>query len=65
MGEDDHYPALKGRKSGLIDQHVDQTRRELWRAYQQGRLSEEEFASTLDRLECVSPSTPTLDRYRV
>ena len=51
----DHYPALKGRRSAIIDQHVDQARRVLWRAYQRGSLSEDEFASTLDRLECESP----------
>ena len=50
---DRYYPAVKGRRSAVIDQRVDQARRLLWRAYQAGRLSEEEFASTLDRLEFV------------
>jgi hypothetical protein len=63
MGEDYQYPVLKLRKSGLIDQRADHARRELWRAYQQGRLSEEEFASTLDRLDMGrSASAPSTDR---
>jgi len=63
MREDDQYPVLKLRKSGLIDQRVDHARRELWRAYQQGRLSEEEFASTLDRLDMGrSAPAPSTDR---
>jgi hypothetical protein len=48
---DENYPALNRRRSGRIDEHVDRARRELWRAYQAGRLSEDEFATTLDRLD--------------
>jgi hypothetical protein len=48
----DQFPALQGRRTQLVDIHkVDEVRRVLWRAFQRGRLSEEEFASTLDRLE--------------
>ncbi|MDQ6672382.1 MAG: hypothetical protein M3069_16835 [Chloroflexota bacterium] len=48
----EQFPVLKGGRSRSIDdQKVDEARRVLWRAFQQGGLSEEEFASTLDRLE--------------
>jgi hypothetical protein len=37
-------------------------RRVLWRAFQHGALSEDEFASTLERLElATSVLEPTLD----
>ena len=54
MGEgmNDQFPVLQGRRHQVIDdQKVDQVRRVLWRAFQRGGLSEEEFASTLERLE--------------
>ena len=53
MGDrgDEQFPALRGRRQQSIDDNVDQARRELWRAFQHGSLSEEELASTLDRLE--------------
>jgi hypothetical protein len=48
----DQFPVLKGGRNRFIDnQKVDEVRRILWRAFQHGALSEEEFASTLDRLE--------------
>jgi hypothetical protein len=48
----DQFPVLKGGRSRSIDvQKVDEVRRVLWRAFQDGTLSEEEFASTLERLE--------------
>jgi len=48
----DQFPVLKGgRTRSIDDQKVDAVRRALWRAFQHGALSEEEFASTLDRLE--------------
>lgn len=48
----DQFPVLKGGRSRLLDaQKFDQVRRVLWRAYQHRALSEEEFGSTLDRLE--------------
>jgi hypothetical protein len=48
----DQFPVLKSGRSRLIDnQKVDEVRRVLWRAFQHGALSENEFASTLDRLE--------------
>ena len=48
----DKFPVLQTRKNRLIDtQRGDEVRRVLWRAFQHGALSEEEFASTLDRLE--------------
>ena len=53
MGErmTDQFPVLQGHRSRLIDyQKVDEVRRVLWRAFQDGTLSEEEFASTLERL---------------
>ena len=52
MEIDERYPALRGRTSAHVDEHGDRVRRELWRAYQAGKLSEDEFASTLDRLDC-------------
>jgi hypothetical protein len=45
-----HYPSLQRRRSGLINERVDEARRELWRAYQHGSLTAEELASTLERL---------------
>ena len=48
----DQFPVLKGGRRRLINaQKVDEVRRVLWRAFQHGALSEDEFASTLDRLE--------------
>jgi hypothetical protein len=48
----DQFPVLQGRRHQLVDIHrIDEVRRVLWRAFQHGDLSEEEFASTLDRLE--------------
>jgi len=48
----DQFPVLKGRRNrSLDDQKVDAVRRILWDAFQHGGLSEEEFASTLERLE--------------
>ena len=55
---DDHYPALKARRSGLIDQRVDEARRVLWRAYQHGSLSEDELASTLERIDSGDAAIP-------
>jgi len=52
----DLFPAMQRRKPRLLDPQLDQTRRELWRAYQRGTLSEEELASTLDRLESTMPT---------
>jgi hypothetical protein len=59
----DQFPVLKAGRSRLIDdQKVDKVRRDLWRAFQNGALSEEEFASTLDRLEFTTTVLePTLD----
>jgi hypothetical protein len=58
----DQFPVLKGGRSRLIDnQKVDEVRRVLWRAFQHGALSEEEFANTLERLEFASAvPEPTL-----
>jgi hypothetical protein len=36
---------------------VDQARRELWRAFQRGALSEDELASRLDRLDGMRTTT--------
>jgi hypothetical protein len=48
----DQFPVLKGGRRRLINaQKVDEVRRVLWRAFQYGTLSEEEFARTLERLE--------------
>jgi hypothetical protein len=46
----DLFPAMQHRKQVPLDPQVDMARRELWRAFQRGTLSEEELASTLDRL---------------
>ena len=43
---DDRFPAVQSRRSRPINE----ARRVLWRAFQHGGLSEEEFASTVDRL---------------
>lgn len=49
-------PALRSRRQRPLDPRVDRVRRELWRAFQRGALSEEELASTLERLE-FNPSS--------
>jgi hypothetical protein len=48
---DDRYPALRARQNGSTTQEVDRARRLLWRAFQRGELSAEEFARTLQQLE--------------
>ena len=46
------FPVLRGRRSRLLnDQKLDEVRRFLWRAFQHRSLTEEELASTLERLE--------------
>jgi hypothetical protein len=55
-GTEDVFPALKGRRERSIDPKTAAVRRELWRAFQRGGLSEAELASTLDRLEFASTS---------
>ena len=59
----DRFPVLQGRRSRLLtDQKLDELRRLLWRAFQRGSLTEEELASTLERLEfAVSLQKPTLE----
>lgn len=48
----DQFPVLNGgRRRSINTQKVDEVRRVLWRAFRDGTLSEEEFASTLERLE--------------
>jgi len=47
----DTFPVLQQRRDRPIDIRVDIARRELWRAFQRGALSEDELGSTLDRLE--------------
>jgi hypothetical protein len=56
----DQFPALQRRRHSSIDRHVDEARRVLWRAFQRGALSEDEFASTLERLEFIDPATDAL-----
>ncbi len=48
---DDVFPVLQSRTRRRFTPQIDSVRRELWRAFQRGGLSEEEFVSTLDRLE--------------
>ena len=50
------YPALRPRRRRPLDPHIDLARRELWRAFQRGALTEEELATTLERLEFTPPS---------
>ena len=45
------FPVLQRRKRGAFDARVDIARRELWRAFQRGALTESELARTLDRLD--------------
>jgi len=54
----DMFPALQHRQQRPFDHRVDLARRALWRAYQRGALSEEELASTLDRLEDPLTASP-------
>lgn len=53
MGErtGDQFPVLQSRRNRSKDQKADEERRVLWRAFRHGSLSEEEFASILERLE--------------
>jgi hypothetical protein len=51
QGPVDHLPALRSRRAQSINGPLDQARRLLWRAFQHGELSEDEFARTLERLE--------------
>ena len=62
----DQFPVLKGGRRRLINAHnVDEARRVLWRAFQHGTLSEDEFASTLDRLEfATSVAEPLRGQHR-
>ena len=61
---ENRFPALRSRRKP-IDSAVDKARRVLWRAFQQGTLTEEEFASTLDRLGFRGGEVdPWLDRNR-
>jgi hypothetical protein len=61
---EDRFPALLSRRRP-IDAAVDRARRVLWRAYQRGTLNEEEFASTLERLEFGSQvENPSSDQGR-
>ena len=53
MESDKRWIARNARTSGRIDIY-DGARRELWRAYQTGMLSDDEFASLMDRLDWVS-----------
>jgi hypothetical protein len=59
----DQFPALRTRRNRSIDyQKADKVRRVRWRAFQHGALSEDEFASTLERLEfATSVLEPALD----
>ena len=50
----DTFPAMQHRRRAM-DQKTDNVRRELWRAYERGALSEEEFAISLDRLAAADP----------
>ena len=59
-GTEDVFPALKGRSWRSVDPKAAAVRRELWRAFQRGGLSEVELASTLDRLEFASTAQPIL-----
>ena len=45
------FPVLQRRKQGSISPALDSARRELWRAYQRGSLSEAELERTLDRMD--------------
>jgi hypothetical protein len=48
----DQFPALRSRRNRSIDyQKADKVRRVLWRAFQHGALSEDELASTVERLD--------------
>jgi hypothetical protein len=53
----DTFPAMQHRRRAM-DQKTDNVRRELWRAYERGALSEEEFAISLDRLEAAGTDLP-------
>lgn len=46
----DLYPALQQRKQ-RFGSGAELARRELWRAFKRGALTEDELARTLDRLE--------------
>jgi hypothetical protein len=48
---DDVFPVLQSRTRGRLNRKIDPVRRELWRAFQRGGLSEEQFVSSLDWLD--------------
>ena len=48
---DEVFPVVQSRTRGRLNRKIDPVRRELWRAFQRGGLSEEEFVSSLDWLD--------------
>jgi hypothetical protein len=48
---DDVFPVLQGHTRGWLDGNIDEARRKLWRAFRRGGSIEEEFGSTLYRLD--------------
>lgn len=63
-GPTDDRWQLQSRRSRSMDETVDRERRVLWRAFQHGTLNEEEFVSTLDRLESDTVLQSHLSRDR-
>jgi hypothetical protein len=68
---DDVFPPLRGRPRRLSAEHIEMIRRELLRAFEHGALTEEELATTLDRLglsdatvAAVRQSAPSLPLAR-
>jgi hypothetical protein len=59
----DVFPALRQRRAKRVIDPNNEARRVLWHAYQCGALSEEELASTLNRLEFAS-TEPNLHAAR-
>jgi hypothetical protein len=47
----DVFPSLLQRRQRSLGPGADIARRELWRAFLRGALTEDELASTLDRLD--------------
>ncbi len=55
---DDVFPALQRRTRGQLNRTIDPVRDALWCAFQRGDLTEEEFVSTVARLEAGSSTEP-------
>src|SRR5438132_13979746 len=64
-GTEDVFPALKGRSWRSVDPKAAAVRRELWRAFQRGGLSEVERQRLLVVAQTIGRHTPESTQRRV